>query len=998
MQHLYWVRAFLLFGIITLINSCAGTPAGERAETADSSNAGISFNREHAATLAPVQGEPMLRLDSGGHLAHIFDICFTRDGKRLVSAGEDKTVRVWDLDAGLTSRTILGSMGSGLEGVIYAMALSPDEKTLAVGGRLAGNRGQACSIRLHDFETGNVIRLLTGHSNVVNDLDFSPDQKHLASASSDGTIRLWDFSGSLDNPAVLRGHEGYIYQARFSPDGRSLVSASDDRTLSLWNVRDGSRTARLSGHQDVVRAAAWSPDGRFIVSGSRDNLIKVWDGKDGRFIKDLVRLDRAPAALEFTPDGKALIAGCEQGAGPYSVKTLEFPSGRIIDSFDRHDGEVLAAAVSPDGRMIASAGGESFPIFVRRASGGEDAIELTGEGRAVDFVGISLDGTEAVFRQGAGPDRVIRLRDDNGWGISFVGEADRPDSYLKAEHELGRYSLKVQDDAVLQVLMDGRLLASISRDASNGGRHSCYGLTPDYRAVISGGENGRLTAYDPHTGREIGEFVGHESEILSLTVSSDGRRMVTGSSDQTIRLWNLDRLGLDYEINPFLTIFPAKNGEWVAWTGQGYYSCSLKGDRLTGWVVNHGLDEASVFFPAERFAGQLYRPDLVSAVLQTGDIEAALAMAGKQRPAGAQVDLTRFLPPEISVIQPKAARLATTSPFISIKALAQSVTNEPVKEFVVLHEGRPVHEASRGESGDDGFEGFLEGKIKLNPGLNSITLSAANRFARSNPVELSVRFIGRPSDIPAEKPELYVLAVGVSKYMDEKLNLNFARQDAESIAEFFSGQKGGVYKQVHIKTLLDEEAVRDGIESNLAQLMEKTKPNDLAVLFLAGHGRDNGRGDYYFLSHDASLEDQASLGVSWHVFREFLTKTPSRVILMADTCRSGGITGSRRLDSDMTGALKEIVASGTGVAVLAASTGREDSKESPKWGHGAFTLAVLEGLKGGADYNHDNMIDLFELNLYVTHRVVELTGGSQRPTVEIPASAPSFTVALGKGD
>ncbi|MFH1136344.1 MAG: caspase family protein [Pseudomonadota bacterium] len=987
---------WMLLSVVLFFASCAGGPAPEVPAPAPSPPV-------KPTPVSRVVGKPLLRIDPGGHLAHVFDLRFTADSRELISLGEDKVVRVWDLETGRTARTILGQVGPGLEGALYALALSPDEKVLAVGGRLAGNRAEACSIRLHDFESGRVAGLLAGHANVVNDLDFSPRGGLLASASSDRTVRLWDLRGEAQPARVLRGHSGYVYQARFSPDGRFLVSASDDRTLILWRVEDGVQIAGLSGHADPVRAAAWSPDGRHIVSGGRDKVIKLWDGRDGRFLADLAVLKRAPAALAFSPDGAALAVGGEQGAGPYPALTLAFPSGRVLNSFNRHDNEVLAVAISPDGRWAASAGGNSFPIFVRPLSGGGQARVLVGAGAAVASVGISPEGTELVFGRDSGPDNLFRLKDQGEWGLSSTGPLNGKDRFIRALHRLGTWFLAVEDGpegiaSVLKVFKDGHPALSLRRNASTGGRHSCFGFTPDGRAVISGGENGGLTAYDAQTGRVLAKFSGHESEVRTLVVSADGRRLVTGGGDQTIRLWNLDQLGRLETIFPYLTIFAARDGEWVAWTAPGYYACSLKGDRLVGWQVNHGLNKQAEFFPAERFSGQLHRPDVVSAVLETGDIDAAVHLASQCRPVDSKVDLARYLPPEVRLIQPTTTRLATTSPEVSIKALAQSVTGEPISEFQIFQDGRPVFEAPRGGVSGGGPEGRLDQKIKLRPGLNTFTLSAANRFARSNPLTLTVRFVGRPSDLPEEKPDLHVLAVGVSRYRDADLNLNYARLDAEAAAVFFEGQKNGLYRRVRVKTLLDEEATRAGIEAGLNRLLEEAGPNDLAVLFLAGHGRDNGRGDYYFLSHDARLDDSDALGAPWPVFREFLTKTPARVILLADTCRSGGITGSRRLpfpsEIDMTGPLKEVVASGTGVAVLAASTGRGDSKESSKWGHGAFTLAVLEGLRGDADYNRDRIIDLFELNLFVTHRVIELTGGTQRPTVEIPASAPSFPVAV----
>lgn len=115
-------------------------------------------------------------------------------------------------------------------------------------------------------------------------------------------------------------------------------------------------------------------------------------------------------------------------------------------------------------------------------------------------------------------------------------------------------------------------------------------------------------------------------------------------------------------------------------------------------------------------------------------------------------------------------------------------------------------------------------------------------------------------------------------------------------------------------------------------------------------------------------------------------------ISMVDTCHSGSVTGKRRGISDMTDALRELVNAESGVVVMTASTGKEESQEGSQWGHGAFTKALIEGLEGRANYNRDKTIDIKELDLYITNRVKELTGGAQHTTKEIPKTMPNFPV------
>jgi len=175
--------------------------------------------------------EPVLRIDPAGHKAPIRGIVFTKDGRRLVSAGDDKAVRVWDLQKGRTERTILGRIGPGDEGKIYALALSPDDRYLAVAGHLPDGEGGSGAVRVHDFQSGEVVVLLKGHDRPVLSLAFSPDGRYLASGSKDATVRVRDALEGFSTVGVLRDHRKPVYALAFSPlpDARKRPSGEKAR-------------------------------------------------------------------------------------------------------------------------------------------------------------------------------------------------------------------------------------------------------------------------------------------------------------------------------------------------------------------------------------------------------------------------------------------------------------------------------------------------------------------------------------------------------------------------------------------------------------------------------------------------------------------------------------------------------------------------------------------------------------------------------------------------
>lgn len=280
----------------------------------------------------------------------------------------------------------------------------------------------------------------------------------------------------------------------------------------------------------------------------------------------------------------------------------------------------------------------------------------------------------------------------------------------------------------------------------------------------------------------------------------------------------------------------------------------------------------------------------------------------------------------------------------------------------------------------------------------------AAQTAMRAPTQAETPVPAAPTQAPVpqgmERPNLYILSIGVSKYSDKDYNLTFADTDAEAITRAFKSQQGKLYNRVETKLLTNTLADRDNILDGLEWLIRETTQKDMAVIFVAGHGVKDGGGQYYFMSHDTDLDTLRRTGVKWYEFQDTIERLPGTRWLLADTCHSGAITGKRGLTrdaTDITDALRDLRKVEGGVVVMSAATGREASEENPSWGHGAFTLALVEGIEQmKANFNNDHRIDIKELDLYVTNRVKELTGGRQHPMTEIPTVLPNFPVAIAK--
>jgi WD40 repeat protein len=238
--------------------------------------------------------------------------------------------------------------------MFYAAALSPDGKTLAVGGT-----DQV--IYLIALPAGRIDRVLKGYTRQISALAFSPDGGRLASGSGDHTAPLWDV-GSGECVQTLRGHTRTIPGVAFSPDGRHLATASDDKTGRIWSVATGQEEALLRGHDQVVGCIAWSLDGSTLATGSFDQSIRLWgaDGTGGRRFADL---GSRVISVTFTADSRRLLF--TRGIGKsFACSVLDLASGKEQVRFTRHSNSVLCGAFSPDGTLVATAGGNDHEIYL----------------------------------------------------------------------------------------------------------------------------------------------------------------------------------------------------------------------------------------------------------------------------------------------------------------------------------------------------------------------------------------------------------------------------------------------------------------------------------------------------------------------------------------------------------------------------------------------------------------------------------------------------------
>jgi len=329
---------------------------------------------------------------------------------------------------------------------------------------------------------------------------------------------------------------------------------------------------------------------------------------------------------------------------------------------------------------------------------------------------------------------------------------------------------------------------------------------------------------------------------------------------------------------------------------------------------------------------------------------------------------------------------------IEVRYAVRAPADAPVTAVRALVDGRPV-EGARGIKVEAATTDQSL-RVRVPSRDCEVALIAENRHGASEPGRVRLKWGGQPTEAFAIKPKLYALVVGVSKYADESIRLRYAAKDAGDFAAALQRLKGGIYRDVQVKLLTDEQAVKDEVLDGLDWVRKETTSKDVAMVFLAGHGVNDSDGSYYYLPANVNVEKLMRTAVQFSVIKQTVATITGKALFFVDTCHSGNVMGGRRGLDDITRVVNELASVENGVVVFASSTGRQYSLENDEWQNGAFTKALVEGLGGKADYGGKGRITVNMLDLYLSERVKELTGGKQTPTTTKPPTVPDFPVAM----
>lgn len=952
-----------------------------------------------------------------GHAGKINSFVYVANNTKLVTAGKDAKLVLWDLKTGKQEKELIAHKGSinkidiydpttlvtcsddstvklidlttfqvdttiaHFDAKVKAVSVNQINKNIAVGSKflhLVNNKYEITTLKAMSFDHFDAIHYLDSMGCIAyggrKDKFLRVIEEHSLDIVKSLQMNCTSIH-SQNNEIVVGGLYGVVYYFNFEnlqekrysmPNPLVVINevgihqdkiliARSDGIVEQINKKDFNTFGYYKGHLTEVTGAKFDSNGYNFASSDSDGNILLWNGRSKKMTK-LIKGESNPINVaKFSQSQDELLIGYANGI----LRKINLISNNVVSN-----------------RLYFSE--------LQKLNGWKYSI-------------ISLD--EQIDQKQYFKVLKIKTFDENTQQLAFC-------EIWKGEWDLQKNQIKL----LKQILKSESKKLIADQSVGKKITWQTYFLNKENLETFNKNficKSGVLKCVDSTKDKTVNQSKTlHSDRVTGIAFNAKFNVLISYSWDGSIQFWHAEKL------IPTCKLYLTGQRDFLWLNEQSYYYSSK------GALENVAFSWQGQVFPFDQFDIKYNRPDLIYTSLPFLDetIVDAMKKAYEKRLSKLGVRLEELKIsnelPQVEVTLPNEAIEFFET--IELKIKAQDNTSS-IKSVSVYVNGVPYQRITNKQADKGTFS--ITSEVALTAGDNYIEVYATNaKGIKSLKESFSIE-----SKRKYEKPDLYLVSIGISNYQEAKYNLNYAAKDANDMINQL--RKSRIYDKIHTVQLIDSSATQNNI-SQLTEFLNQADYKDVVIVFAAGHGILNENLDYFFAPHDMNFENPGRAGISFEAFQDVMSHTKSRnKLLLLDACHSGEIDkeeveintdteqesdtisfravgraislkdGEKISPFELSRMLFADMRESNGATVISSASGTEFAIEGNDWKNGVFSYCFMNGISTKeADLNRDGEILLSEMQTYLNVKVIELTNGKQNPNSRVENLKSDFRI------